>query len=348
MIGNLMAMQSNEINTRWCPVCPLCGGPGNPLYKGLTDRIFSAPGVWDIRKCNSPECGCLWLDPVPVDADLPKLYTGYYTHQATSPRSDRVFARVRMAYLHARFGYETLSDSRLDNLLGLLVHANPVWRDSLDASVFYLDAKPGGRLLEVGCGSGAVLQSMQKKGWQVSGLDFDQAAVDNAKAKGLEVYHGQLADQAFADETFDAVVMSHVVEHLPSPFEVLAECRRILKRDGVLVLLTPNADSMGHRHFRQNWRGLEPPRHLQIFTLRSLAEIAARAGFSTIGTSSSMNGFVYQRLASEELALGERHVMGRPVALVRRLRAHLKAFVLGWWKLLSRGQGEEAVLVCRK
>lgn len=346
-------MQNHEINTRSCPVCPLCGGPGNPLYKGLTDRIFSAPGAWDIRKCNSPECGCLWLDPVPAYYDLPKLYAGYYTHQSTSPRSASsvvggIVARVRAAYLQARFGYETGADSRLDKLLGLLVHINPVWRDSLDASVFYLDAKPGGRLLEIGCGSGAVLQSLQKKGWQVSGLDFDQAAVDNARAKGLEVCHGQLAEQAFADEAFDAVVMSHVVEHLPAPYEVLTECRRILKKDGTLVLLTPNADSSGHRHFRQDWRGLEPPRHLQIFTLNSLANIAARAGFSAVKTSSSMNGFVYQRLASEELALGERHVMGRPVAPVRRIRAHLKAFVFGWWKLFSGGQGEEAVLVCRK
>lgn len=348
-------MQNIEIQTRPCPDCPVCGSSGSPLYRGLTDPIFDAPGAWDMRKCDNSDCDTLWLDPMPAEADLPKLYAGYYTHQtASSSPSDNnplraLLGRMRAAYLHVRYGYEPLSASWIDKILGLAVCFHPAWEDSLKASVFHLHAKAGGRLLEIGCGSGSALQFMQQKGWYVIGLDFDDGAVNNARSKGLDVRHGQLSAQAFADQTFDAVVMSHVIEHVPSPIELLAECRRILKKEGVLVALTPNAESRGHRRYGRNWRGLEAPRHLQIFTSKSLASIAGSAGYTLVETFTSMNGFVYQDLASAELAADGKHVMGGQVATVRRILSHMKALGFGWWRALSPGYGgEEVVLVCRK
>ncbi len=78
-------MQNNVIQTRPCPVCPVCGSPGSSLYRGLTDPVFNVPGAWGMSKCNNPDCGTLWLDPMPAEADLPKLYASYYTHQTASP-----------------------------------------------------------------------------------------------------------------------------------------------------------------------------------------------------------------------------------------------------------------------
>lgn len=236
-------MHNNEIQTHACPACPACGSAGSPLYHRLTDRIFSAPGAWNMSKCDNPDCGTLWLDPRPEEADLPRLYAGYYTHRPISlspPPNDplrTLLGRVRAAYLHAHYGYEPLSSSWVDKLLGLAAYLYPAWKDGLQASVFHLHALPGGHLLEVGCGSGAALQSMQQKGWKVTGLDFDEGAVSNARNKGLDVRQGQLSSQGFADESFDAVVMSHVIEHVPSPVELLAECRRILKKGGVWLRL---------------------------------------------------------------------------------------------------------------
>lgn len=348
-------MQNNEIQTRDCPACPVCGSRGSPLYRGLTDRIFDAPGSWDMSRCDNPNCGTLWLDPMPAEADLPKLYAGYYTHQSPSRPDSRkrffwaLLERMRAAYLHARYGYEPLSRSPVDKLLGLAAYLHPALKDGLDASVFHLRAMPGGRLLEIGCGSGAAMQFMQKRGWTVTGLDFDEGAVDNARSKALDVRYGPLSAQEFADESFDAVVMSHVVEHVQSPVELLAECHRILRKGGRLVVLTPNAASGAHKHYGPNWRGLEPPRHLQIFTPRSLAAIANNRRYAVVDTFTSMNGFVYQDLASRELAAGKKHSMGGQVGLVRRALSHLKALGLGWWSVLSKGrEGEEVVLVCRK
>jgi 2-polyprenyl-3-methyl-5-hydroxy-6-metoxy-1,4-benzoquinol methylase len=57
---------------------------------------------------------------------------------------------------------------------------------------------------------------------------------------------------------FDAITMSHVIEHVPDPLASLDKCRRLLRLGGYLVLSTPNVRSLGHQRFGQSWRGLEP------------------------------------------------------------------------------------------
>lgn len=347
-------MQSNEIQTRPCPNCPICGSVGDPLYRGLTDQIFNAPGAWDMRKCHNSDCGTLWLNPMPLEAELPKLYAGYYTHQSFPSQSSNnpwqaFLGQVRAAHLHARYGYEPHPASWIINgLLDWIAYLHPAWKENLEASVFYLPAKRGGRLLEVGCGNGTTLQSMEQKGWSVTGLDFDEEAVKNARSKGLDVRHGQLSAQEFADESFDAVVMSHVIEHVASPGILLGECRRVLKKGGVLVALTPNADSRGHRHYSRNWRGLEPPRHLQVFTARSLASMAGGVGYDTVESFTVMQGAVYIWYASGEMTRSGRHSMNAKVALHRRILLQITGLIIGWLHALIPGHGEVTVIVCRK
>src|SRR5260221_3808939 len=70
--------------------CFLCGKQGAPLYTGLRDKLFSAPGVWQLVRC--PKCGLVWLTPQPVGSEFRKLYDTYYTH-ADDQRSWRRLAR---------------------------------------------------------------------------------------------------------------------------------------------------------------------------------------------------------------------------------------------------------------
>src|SRR5438552_12368189 len=61
--------------------CYLCAAAGPQIYQGVTDRMFSAPGVWNTRRCSSPDCGLLWLDPMPFEDDIGLAYDDYITHQ---------------------------------------------------------------------------------------------------------------------------------------------------------------------------------------------------------------------------------------------------------------------------
>lgn len=244
------------------PVCYACGAPGTLLYRNLTDSLFGAQGAWSLSRCSAEGCGLIWLDPMPIEEDLHLAYQEYYTHGE---------AEKSVRYRAGRVLYRLASDAILATL-GI-----PMERRR--ARLMFLGRARPGRLLDVGCGSGAFLVEMRKRGWNVTGLDVDPAAVATARTvHGLDVHLGTVAGLLSKGATFDAITASHVIEHVPDPVEFLTHCRQLLRAGGLLVLRTPNAHSFGLRRYGFAWRDLDPPRHLHIFTASALAACAARSG----------------------------------------------------------------------
>jgi 2-polyprenyl-3-methyl-5-hydroxy-6-metoxy-1,4-benzoquinol methylase len=129
---------------------------------------------------------------------------------------------------------------------------------------------------------------MHQADWSVDGVDFDAKAIATASSKyGLNLRHGDLASAHFPDGTFDAVTLSHVIEHVPDPVALLGEVRRVLKPGGRMVVTTPNCESYGHREFKEHWFGLDAPRHLHIFSPQTLSEAGRRAGFRVLKAAST-------------------------------------------------------------
>jgi SAM-dependent methyltransferase len=111
----------------------------------------------------------------------------------------------------------------------------------------------------------------------VAGVETDPVAAARARDRRLDVHEGDLESAAFDDMSFDAITLAHVIEHVYAPQRLLAECRRILKPNGMLTILTPNSASSGHRHFGKDWLPLDPPRHIHLFNpsnMRRLLESA--------------------------------------------------------------------------
>jgi len=314
------------------PACVACGGAGVAAYRGLRDRVASAPGSWDLSRCANARCGLLWLDPMPAPEELGKLYERYHTHTdlpLADSRGRRLFRGLVEAYLHSRYGYYRDRRWEWPPLLGRLLHLHPGRRSIADGLVMGLAARAGGRLLEVGCGSGESLRLLQELGWDAEGVDFDPEAVANARAKGLRVRQGDLAAQAFDSSSFDAVIASHVIEHVPDPEALLVEALRVLRPGGTLVLYTPNAASFGSRHFREAWRGLEPPRHLHVFTPDALSALTRRAGFAQVSWDAPERGSVIL-LASRSLRkhgriVPDAHTWGE--RLLREASFYLEALI---------------------
>jgi 2-polyprenyl-3-methyl-5-hydroxy-6-metoxy-1,4-benzoquinol methylase len=225
---------------------------------------------------------------MPLPEDIGKAYANYYTHSAQDTGkgagfAKRTYLKMKRGYLAGKFGYgKTPSEPVPAKGLGKLLYLFPLRRRSVDLSVRFLPALPGGRLLDVGCGSGEWLSVMKNLGWEVEGLDFDENAVRVARQTGLNVHCGALEDQRFPDGSFDAVTLNHVIEHVPDPVKTLKECARILKKGGKLVLATPNSASLSHRLFKNDWRGLEPPRHLHIFSPSSMRRALRIAGMRNV------------------------------------------------------------------
>jgi SAM-dependent methyltransferase len=265
--------------------CPVCGEAGRRLlYDGLRDRVFfCAPGTWSLFRCAG--CGSAYLDPRPTPDHIGLAYESYYTHEENPAGEDPVPTllgglrrRLRNGYLASRWGYEVEPAlaagawvARLAPLRGALT----------GRYICHLPAHPGGRLLDVGSGSGAFLAVMRRLGWRAEGVDPDPRAVAVARDAGLTVTQGTLADLDDDEHAgaFQAVTLSHVIEHLHDPAGELARIHRLLAPGGWLWIGTPNLASLGHRRFGEHWRGLEPPRHLVLFTPDSLTGLLERTGF---------------------------------------------------------------------
>jgi 2-polyprenyl-3-methyl-5-hydroxy-6-metoxy-1,4-benzoquinol methylase len=267
------------------------------LHENMSDRLFGVVGTWRITRCNDPACATLWLDPAPVEEDLELAYRDYYTHAGPGrvpPRTlEGPWRWVKQGYLAERFGYRFPAGSPQRILAGLLVPF-PARRENLDALVMYLPARPGGRMLDVGCGDGRTLHALSRLGWQVEGIDLDPQAVAAVTQRGFRAHVGTLEARRFPDGEFDAITASHVLEHVKQPETFLRECRRVLRPGGMLTVLTPNAGGLGCRRFDRAWRGLEPPRHLQILTAPALERLAHRAGFDDrrVWSSARMAAFI--------------------------------------------------------
>jgi SAM-dependent methyltransferase len=327
------------------PDCPVCGRPGVPLHRGLRDALFGAGGEWSLSRCADAACGVAWLDPRPAREDLARAYADYYTHAApvnAPPRlRKRAFLAARRGYLASRFGYGAGVGERA---LGWLLRLHPDLPARIDLEAFHLPASARGRFLEIGCGSGEHLAAMAELGWEVQGIDVDPAAVEAARARGLDVACGELAGAGLRATSFAAIGMSHVIEHVDDPDTVLRECRRLLAPGGRLVLVTPNIESFGHARYGRHWLSLDPPRHLRLYTPAALERVVRAAGFASVaartGVREAHNGF----LASRAIARSGRWQWGARGTLGERVACR----ALQTWarlRLLVRPAGGEEIVV---
>jgi 2-polyprenyl-3-methyl-5-hydroxy-6-metoxy-1,4-benzoquinol methylase len=258
---------------------------------------------------------------------------------------------VRNGYLQCRFGYRAGVGSRWCRALAPLALLHPCGTDALAIDAMFL-ARPGEKasLLEIGCGDGLLLERMRARGWDAQGIEFDEQCVERVRRRGLPCLKGDVRDHALRDNLFDAIFVSHVIEHVYDPVSFLSECVRILKPGGQLVVLTPNSESWGHRHFRSDWRGLEPPRHLQIFDTSNLLNLARNAGFAVTRVRTTNRGAWYL-LGTSSAIRDSRLAHSRTI----QRNASLLSLSGIWWQVMGRiivlfrpRRGEEIVMIAKK
>ncbi len=343
---------SSDIQSRPVGRCFLCGTSGVLLYSNLTDPMFGTPGAWNVKRCPASGCGLLWLDPMPLDTEVLRAYDNYYTHEtlpAQRPLSfrRRLLRQLDCSYLHGKYGYCEGIASGL-KWAGAWRFLHPLKKAALDFGVLYLPARRGARLLEIGCGRGDTLQTLSDSGWISEGVDFDPRVVAAARARGLQVRLGSLAAQQFPEDYFDAVAMSHLIEHVHDPLALLSESRRIMKPGARIVLVTPNARSVMHGLFGSSWRSLDLPRHLYLFTPETLVALASRAGFTGVRTFTTVREADNVFLGSRSIRRTGRYLWGSPQPRLLKRTARLMALIEWMYLLFSPLNGEELVLFAEK
>jgi len=278
--------------------CPLDGSVGAVRYSGLQDRFFSVPGHWTLAGCS--QCGLMWLNPRPIPEDIGKLYEHYFTHDSVEEQLGP--PRFRGAVRDAALGYDRIVKGAFPKLLGKIAFAVRPIRDLMLLSVMTLPGPRGKKLLDVGCGNGSFLAKMQRLGWDVVGVEPDRKAAGIARERfGLEVHVGDLTEAGFPDHIFDALTLSHVLEHVPDPVRTLHECGRLLKPGGKLVVVTPNWDSLGHRALARAWPHLDPPRHLHLFSMHTVRLVIEQTGLEVLRSWTSARLAAWTWIAGRQI-----------------------------------------------
>jgi SAM-dependent methyltransferase len=137
-----------------------------------------------------------------------------------------------------------------------------------------------GKLIDIGCGRGLFLDVMRRGGWDVVGLELNkQTASYGKRVYDLDIYAGKDVELSLESENFDVVHFCGVLEHSKKPNVLLSEAYRILKNNGLLIVLLPDIRSFEFKLGREYWLHLDLPFHLFHFTEEGLIQILRKKGF---------------------------------------------------------------------
>ena len=210
--------------------------------------------TFQIARCRR----CAQVVTLPVPADIGRYYpAGYY-----GDKQGRRFPVV-MEWLQERLY---------------------VWRSG---QVLRRLKQKNAKVLDIGCGRGLLLRAFQQQGCDVTGTEFSDGACRFAReVLKLPVRVGLLPDLNFPANSFDIVVMWHVLEHVSDPRPMVAEVARILRPGGMFLVAVPDFGSPEAQLTKGGWFHLDCPRHLSHHTRESLSRIVQEAGLAPAWVSS--------------------------------------------------------------
>jgi 2-polyprenyl-3-methyl-5-hydroxy-6-metoxy-1,4-benzoquinol methylase len=239
-----------------CPICPICHGTDTRLrVVDARDRLFeTTTRTFSLMSC--ARCQCLFIDPLPTRQELADFYPQHYWWKGSSKRLSAIEDYYRRIVLHGH-----LSRIR-DAATSLTVGERPL------------------RLLDVGCGSGTLLEILQRRGFDVFGFEPSAEAARLAMESGLTVVSGEgLESASFAANSFHIITLFHVLEHVTEPRRVLAEVRRVMDTNGRILVQVPNIESWQSRLCGTRWCGLDVPRHVINYSIRAIRTLLSDSGF---------------------------------------------------------------------
>lgn len=268
-------------------LCDLCRSNDSEVILKQRDLLLNVTeDEFSIVRCRG--CGLIYLNPRPGRELLGSFYPAVYYPPVSSGRrpaihrhAKNVSGRLKRWVLEDYYGYPSTSGAAWwRTLRKILLWPDKTWRELKGR--YPLPWRGQGKLLDIGCGAGGNLKTLQDQGWEPHGIEISEIAAAHASelTQG-HIHTGTVESAPFPPGSFDAVLMSHSLEHLPSPLEALRRIHRLLKDDGLLVISVPNVHSWEFKFFGRWWFPLDPPRHLYHFDRNSLTGALARAGFST-------------------------------------------------------------------
>lgn len=267
--------------------CPICSHGESRSFLEVKDHTVSNE-IFHLVKCI--QCGFLYTDRPPGQQEIGKYYqsSDYISHtDSKQGLFNQVYQFVRNISLQHKF-----------NLLKSGTHQKI------------------GNLLDYGCGTGAFLKFVQDQGWSAMGMEPDDGAREKASLLLGSPVSSPSQLKELPSNSFDAITLWHVLEHVHDLHETLEVFKRLLKQNGVLVIAVPNHSSWDATYYKQYWAAYDVPRHLYHFTPETIHRLLIDKGFSKVATKPMWFDAFYVSMLSEKYKSG-------------RIRL-LSACMIGW------------------
>lgn len=258
--------------------CDFCGSKRHKKLFSSHDYYNNGlPGIFDVVKCK--ECNLVFTNPRPTRDSIGIYYpnTAGYFQPFSSKQKKHISAKVYNGALNKYFKY--FIKNEYTGLLSVLLSPLYFYRRKKMKIQGVPDFIENGKLLDIGCSSGAFLYDMKKIGWKVKGIEQNKKAVDFAKSKhGLDVECINLYEFETSDR-FDVITLRMVLEHVHSPRETILKARKFLKKGGVLIIIIPDFSGFEAMLYKKFAYTLHLPTHLTHFTPRTVTNYLDSAGF---------------------------------------------------------------------
>ncbi|GHU05080.1 hypothetical protein FACS1894147_10890 [Spirochaetia bacterium] len=220
--------------------CAICGG--NKFSPAL-----SCEGFFYVR-CST--CGLVQMNPQPQTAEVEDRY--------------------RKSHGEDYLAYELANETSFLRLQQL----------ALNDADFGPPNENAHRVLDIGCAAGALLEKLRGEGWETCGVEICKPSAEYGREKrGLDIRELPLEENHFPESAFDAVLASHLIEHLNKPSDFVREVRRVLRPGGRFYLTTPNIAGLQAKIFRGRWRSAIFD-HLYLFSVKTLRRLLEQNGFT--------------------------------------------------------------------
>lgn len=163
-----------------------------------------------------------------------------------------------------------------------------------------------GHHLDIGCGTGEFLNACRQAGFKVKGVEPSKLAREQSVNNYNLPVSGDTDLGQFKDDTFDSISMWHVLEHVPNLIKTITEFKRILNKNGKIIIAVPNHKSWDSSYYSEFWAAWDVPIHLWHFSKETIELLFNKNGFKLIKTKSMLFDSFYVSLLSEEFKTGKK------------------------------------------
>jgi len=280
--------------------CPWCESEKTQMHLWVKD-FFLTGEAFEIHECL--KCGLLFTEPRPNAEEIGKYYQSeeYYSHQENKTGFiPRIYETVKGFNLKKKYKMATIGMAK-------------------------------GKMLEIGCGAGDFLKTMEQHGWQCTGIEPSEEAKVIAKKKVKAELLNPEDIGTLQDKSFDLITMWHVLEHVDDLKEEIRHLQRLLKKGGRLVLALPNFKSADAQYYKEYWAAYDVPRHLNHFCRESINNIFKTSELKLKKTDKLVWDAYYISYMSEKY---KNHTLPLLKGVMRGFVSNRKARKSGEWSSL--------------